>query len=146
MQCKSLWIKASAKCINAKCKCIQSHLKLSPLVEEGVCTEYMYVYSAHCLLYKSVSMYCLYVNCFCTVWSTLSRISLTNAHVLWWCDNKSDLIWFEVQVQEWMTAWELNDWILPVQIYCFYVHFIQRFLLLKFLNKNKNNNHNNLCL
>ncbi len=48
-----------------------------------VCTEYMYVYSAHCLLYKSVSMYCLYVNCFCTVWSTLSRISLTKAHVLW---------------------------------------------------------------
>ncbi len=31
---------------------------------------------------KSVSMYCLYVNCFCTVWSTLSRISLTKAHVL----------------------------------------------------------------
>ncbi len=30
----------------------------------------------------------------CTVWSTLSRISLTKAHVLWWCDNKSDLIWF----------------------------------------------------
>ncbi len=27
-------------------------------------TEYMYVYSAHCLLY-SLSMYCLYVNCFC---------------------------------------------------------------------------------
>ncbi len=53
----------------------------------------MYVYSAHCLLYKSVSMYCLYVNCFCTIWSTLSRISLTKAHVLWWCDNKSDLIW-----------------------------------------------------
>ncbi len=52
------------------------------------------MYSAHCLLYKSVSMYCLYVNCFCTVWSTLSRISLTKAHV-WWCDNKSDLIWFE---------------------------------------------------
>jgi len=84
---------------------IQSHLKLSPFVEEGVCTEYMYVYSAHCLLYKSVSMYCLYVNCFCTVWSTLSRISLTNAQCTpqRWCDNKSDLIWFEVQVQEWMT-------------------------------------------
>ncbi len=50
-----------------------------------LCTEYMYVYSAHCLLYKSVSMYCLYVNCFCsTVWRTLSRISLTKAHVL--CD------------------------------------------------------------
>ncbi len=47
------------------------------------CTDYMYVYSAHCLLYKSVSMYCLYVNCFCTVWSTLSRISLSKAHVLW---------------------------------------------------------------
>ncbi len=54
----------------------------------------MYVYSAHCLLYKSISMYCLYVNClYCTVWSTLSRISLTKALVLWWCDNKSDLIW-----------------------------------------------------
>ncbi len=42
----------------------------------------MYVYFAHCHLYKSVSMYCLYVNCLCTVWSTLSS------------DNKSDLIWF----------------------------------------------------
>ncbi len=46
-------------------------------------TEYMYVYFAHCHLYKSVSMYCLYVNCFCTIWSTLSIISLTKAHVLW---------------------------------------------------------------
>ncbi len=39
---------------------------------------------------------CPYVNCllfFCTVWSTLIRISLTKALVLWWCDNKSDLIW-----------------------------------------------------
>ncbi len=54
----------------------------------------MYMYFAHCHLYKSVSMYCLYVNSFCTVWSMLSRISLTKAHVLWWCDNKSDLIWF----------------------------------------------------
>ncbi len=26
-----------------------------------------------------VCMYCLYVNCFCTGWSTLSRISLTKA-------------------------------------------------------------------
>ncbi len=42
-----------------------------------------------------VSMYCLYVNCFWTVWSTLSITSLTKAHVLWWCDNKSDLIWFD---------------------------------------------------
>ncbi len=61
-----------------------------------MCTEYMYVYSAHCLLYKSVSMYCLYVNCFCTVWSTLSRISLTKARVLCWCDSKNDLIWLVI--------------------------------------------------
>ncbi len=54
----------------------------------------MYVYIVHCHLYKSVSMYCIYVNCFCTVWSTLSIISLTKAHVLWWCDNKSD--WFDL--------------------------------------------------
>ncbi len=40
----------------------------------------MYAYSADCHLYKSVSMYCLYVNCFSTVW------------MLWLCDNKSDLI------------------------------------------------------
>ncbi len=43
---------------------------------------------------------CPYVNCcllfFCTVWSTLIRISLTKALVLWWCDNKSDLIWFDL--------------------------------------------------
>ncbi len=31
---------------------------------------------------------------FCTVWSTLIRISLTKALVLCWCDNKSDLIWW----------------------------------------------------
>ncbi len=31
--------------------------------------------------------------CFFTVWSTLVRISLTKALVLWWCDSKSDLIW-----------------------------------------------------
>ncbi len=46
-------------------------------------------------------MYCPYVNCccfFCTVWSTLIRISLTKALVLWWCDNKSDLIWFDTHV------------------------------------------------
>ncbi len=72
-------------------KCIDNGICLN----STLCTEYMYVYSAHCLLYKSVSMFCLYVNCFCTVWSTLSRISLTKAHVLWWCDNKSGLIWFE---------------------------------------------------
>ncbi len=49
---------------------------------------------------QSVNMYCLYVNCFCfcTVWSTLSRISLTKALVLWWCDNKSDLIWFDLML------------------------------------------------
>ncbi len=47
---------------------------------------------------QSVNMYCPYVNCcffFCTLWSTLIRISLTKALVLWWCDSKSDLIWFE---------------------------------------------------
>ncbi len=65
-----------------------------------------YVFIVHCVYWvyvcvfctlssvQSVNMYCLYVNCFvfCTVWSTLSRISLTKALVLWWCDNKSDLI------------------------------------------------------
>ncbi len=35
------------------------------------------------------TFFCLF---FCTVWSTLIRISLTKALVLWWCDNKSDLI------------------------------------------------------
>ncbi len=55
---------------------------------------------------QSVNMYCPYVNCcffcfvFCTVWSTLIRISLTKALVLWWCDNKSDLIWFEYSNEE----------------------------------------------
>ncbi len=47
---------------------------------------------------QSVNMYCLYVNCFCfcTVWSTLSRISLTKALVLWWCDNKKVICDFKV--------------------------------------------------
>ncbi len=48
----------------------------------------------------NVSMYnvlsiCKLLLFFCTVWSTLVRISLTKALVLWWCDNKSDLIWFD---------------------------------------------------
>ncbi len=64
-------------------------------------------------------LYCLYVNCFCTVWSTLSRISLIKAHVLWWCDNKSDLIWFDL-VQKWLGSpfpedvwawWLLMHWL-----------------------------------
>ncbi len=32
-----------------------------------------------------------------------SRISLIKAHVLWWCDNKSDLIWFILNVFEILT-------------------------------------------
>ncbi len=58
------------------------------------CTVCPYV---NCLLFFWTV--CPYVNCllfFCTVWSTLIRISLTKALVLWWCDNKSDLIWFEI--------------------------------------------------
>ncbi len=47
------------------------------------------MYSAHCHLFKSVSMYCLCVNCFCTVWSMLSIISLTKAHVHYFCLNES---------------------------------------------------------
>ncbi len=58
------------------------------------CTVCPYV---NCLLFFCTV--CPYVNCllfFCTVWSTLIRISLTKALVLWWCDNKSDLIWFDL--------------------------------------------------
>ncbi len=73
--------------------CIDNCMSNSTLC---VLSIYMYVYFAHCHLYKSVSMYCLYVYCFCTVWRPLSRISLTKAHVLWWCDNKSDLIWLDI--------------------------------------------------
>ncbi len=51
-----------------------------------------------CKLFVVFCTVCPYVNCcccfFCAVWSTLIRISLTKALVLWWCDNKSDLIWF----------------------------------------------------
>ncbi len=54
------------------------------------CVYWVYV-CVFCTL-SSVSMYCVYVNCFCTVWSTPSRISLTKKNVLWWSDNKSDLI------------------------------------------------------
>ncbi len=65
------------------------HCKCSSAV---FCTVCPYV---NCLLFFCTV--CPYVNCllfFCTVWSTLIRISLTKALVLWWCDNKSDLIWF----------------------------------------------------
>jgi len=67
------------------CVCLREGGALAPSIGQPplVCTEYIFVYSAHCLLYKSVSMYCPYVNCFCTVWSTLSIISLNKAHVLW---------------------------------------------------------------
>ncbi len=47
---------------------------------------HMFVYSAHSLLCKSVSMYCIYVNCF---WSTLSRISLCCGDVT------IKVIWFD---------------------------------------------------
>ncbi len=55
----------------------------------------------------TVQMYCPYVNCcfFCTVWSTLIRISLTKALVLLWCDNKSDLIWFDLIWFEMLHSW-----------------------------------------
>ncbi len=62
--------------------------------------------------------HCLYVNCFCTVLSTLSRISLTKAHVLWCCDNKSDLIsnqiwiWFEFVKRIKVTFWRVQMCIL----------------------------------
>ncbi len=49
------------------------------------------VFFLHCLSIGKLSV----VVFFCTVWSTLIRISLTKALVLWWCDNKSDLIWFD---------------------------------------------------
>ncbi len=52
-------------------------------------TEYMYVYSAHCLLYS------LYVLSICKLFLSGARSQefLTKAHVLWSCD-KSDLIIF----------------------------------------------------
>ncbi len=48
--------------------------------------------------------FCLGLLFFCTVWSTLIRISLTKALVLWWCDNKSDLIWFDL-IWEWQQVY-----------------------------------------
>ncbi len=64
--------------------------------------------SVNCLFFCTV---CPYVNCcccffFCTVWSTLIRISLTKALVLWWCDNKSDLIWFDLK---WSIYWTKDE-------------------------------------
>ncbi len=53
-----------------------------------------------CILHIVFCTVCKYVLSickllfFCIIWSTLVRISLTKALVLWWCDNKSDLIWF----------------------------------------------------
>ncbi len=70
--------------------------KLSQLSRSVACTSVACVF---CTLssVQSVNMYCPYVNCllfFCTVWSTLVRISLTEALVLWWCDIK--VIWFDL--------------------------------------------------
>ncbi len=45
-----------------------------------------------CTVCKYVLSICKLLLFFCAVWSTLLRISLTKALVLWWCDNKSDLI------------------------------------------------------
>ncbi len=48
-----------------------------------------------CTVCKYVLSICkLFVLFFCTVWSTLIRISLTKALVLWWCDNKK---WFDLK-------------------------------------------------
>ncbi len=63
-----------------------------------------------CILHIVFCTVCKYVLSicqnffFCTVWSTLIRISLTKALVLWWCNNKSDLISFDLILQgDW--AW-----------------------------------------
>ncbi len=82
---------------------------------------------------QSVNMYCVYVNCFCffcTVWSTLSRISLTKALVLWWCDNKSDLIWWWAELNSFKhDVWNwgsLDQRILLLKVWgsfrCFYAN------------------------
>ncbi len=48
-----------------------------------------------CTVCKYVLSICkLLLLFFCTVWSTLVRISLTKALVPWRCDNKSDLIFY----------------------------------------------------
>ncbi len=60
-------------CVNVYIMCIDN---CKYVLKSTLCTEYMYVYSAYCLLCKYV-LSIAYVNCFCTVWSTLSRISLT---------------------------------------------------------------------
>ncbi len=57
----------------------------------SICT--LFVVFLHCL-----SICKFFVVVFCTVWSTLIRISLTKALVLWWCDNKSDLIWIWIWI------------------------------------------------
>ncbi len=67
-------------CVLSICMCI---------LHIVICTVCKYVLSICKLL-------CFVFCFFCTVWSTLIRISLTKALVLWWCDNKSDLIWFDL--------------------------------------------------
>ncbi len=90
---------------------------------------------------QSVNMYCLYVNCFCfcTVWSTLSRISLTKALVLWWCDNKKwFVIWFDTLSNPAHTVFILLVQLLKWVINCLKFIFLKicRFLVnseIKFL-------------
>ncbi len=52
-----------------------------------------FLHIVFCTVCKYVLSICKLLLFFCTVWSTLIRISLTKALVLWWCDHKSDLIW-----------------------------------------------------
>ncbi len=62
------------------------------------CTVCPYVNCCCCFFLHCLSICKLLLLFFCTVWSTLIRISLTKALVLWWCDNKSDLIWFDLMI------------------------------------------------
>ncbi len=60
--------------------------------------------------------------------STLSRVSLTKAHVLWWCDNK--LIWFDFQWAAWLWLFALfftqlfNIYRFFILLFCWSAYFV----------------------
>ncbi len=67
------------------CIFLSSHNGKLSMSNSTLCVLSICMCILHIVFCKSVKTYCPYVKCcfFCTVWSTLVRISLTKALVLW---------------------------------------------------------------
>ncbi len=108
-----LWIVTLLNSTSSKNTYIKATIPIQMLLlKEPIVFIVHYVYWVYvcvfCIVFCTVCKYVL------SIWSTLLRISLTKALVLWWCDNKSDLIWFDLsshlsEVGEVQQIWSDGD-------------------------------------